>query len=206
METTEHAEPEWQTFRSQPAAFAHVRRIVHAFKGLIDEDVASQLCAETRFRDRLSAILMETYALSEHFGERDPSPAERRLALASGEEIEALVRQFGAVYWARAIVCHIEASAVVAVKEMLGDDAYAAAIEHRDLAGPSAELPANDELDGAVTSAGLRCMAAWCAGQPAGIGRRILLKLPDSWELAAPVAPPFDQVGARIVDRLLTAK
>jgi hypothetical protein len=52
-------------------------------------------------------------------------------------------------------------------------------------------------------SAGLRCLAAWCAHQPIGLAQRIRLKLPDSAELDGPVAPPFDQVGPAIVDRLL---
>jgi hypothetical protein len=128
--------------------------------------------------------------------------ASHRLALASSSELAASVRRFGAVYWGRAITGTIEAASVAVVKQTLGEDAYAAALANRDLAAGEHALPASHELDGAVTSAGLCCLAAWCAGQPAAIAQRIRLKLPASIELDGPVVPPFDQTGPLIVERL----
>jgi len=203
MESAEHTEAHWQTFRSQPAASAHPRRIVHAFDGLISDDIASKLAEDGRFRQRLSALLAETYALSDNFGADPPSGPIRRLALASSFDLTRWVRQFGAVYWARAIIGAIESSAVVALKRMLGDEAYAAALAHRDLAGPDGSLPDQTVLDQAVTSAGLRCLAAWCSRQPPAIAQRIRFKLPDNAELDGPLLQPFDEWGPRIVDRLM---
>src|SRR5215470_2383267 len=202
IESAEHMEARWQTFRSQPAAGAHPRRIVHVFDDVISDEVASKLVEDGRFRHRLSALLVETYGLSDDFGAHPPSDQSRRVALASSADLARSVRQFGAVYWARAIVGAIESSAVVALKQMLGDEAYAAALAHRDLAGPDNLLPAREALDQAVTSAGLICVAAWCARQPPAIAQRIRLKLPEYPELDGPVAPPFDEWGPRIVDRL----
>jgi YOP proteins translocation protein K (YscK) len=201
MESAEHTAAQWQTLRSQPAAFTHARRIVHAFDGLIGDEHASKLREEARFRDRLSALLIEAYAISDDFGDDVPSAPGRSFALTPSAELEALVRQFGAVYWARTIVGAIEATAVVPLKQRLGEDCYAAAIAHRDLAGPEC-APADQDLGDAVTSAGLRCLAAWCARQPAGIAQRIRLKLPGCAALDGPVEPPFDEAGPRIVDRL----
>src|SRR5215475_841611 len=204
MESAEHNEACWETFRSQPAMGVHPRHIVRAFGGVISDDIASKLAEEGRFHHRLSALLTETYALSDDFGTDPPSGPMRRLALASGSDLTRLIRQFGAVYWARAIVSAIESSAVVALKQMLGDEAYAAALAHRDLAGPDGSLPDQIILDQAVTSAGLCCLAAWCSRQPLAIAQRIRLKLPDNPELDGAAVQPFDEWGPRIVDRLLT--
>jgi hypothetical protein len=197
------AETRWLTFRSQPASFAHPRRIVHAFDGGIGDDVALALADDERFRNRLSALLTERYGLTEDVGEF-PSAALERLVLASSSELTKLVRQCGAVYWARAIVGTIDSKAVVALKQRLGDDTYAAALTHRDLAAVDQAHPTNDELDDAITAAGLRCLGAWCARAPAGIAQRIRLKLADRDELDGPPLPPFDALGPRIVDRVMT--
>src|SRR5262249_32199786 len=204
MESAEHTEAHWQTFRSQPAAGVHPRRIVHAFDGLVSDDVASKLADDGRFRHRLSALLTETYRLSDDFGDDPPSAQSRRLALAASSDLMRLIRQFGAIYWARAIVGAIESSAVVALKQVLGDEAYAAALAQRDLAGPDSALPGREAPDPPVPSPGLSCLAAWCARQPPAIAQRIRLKLPDSAEQDGAVVPPFDEWGPRIVDRLMS--
>ena len=201
MDAPQHADTQWQLFRTQPAAFAHAARLVRAFDGAIGEEVASQLAADDRFHNRLSRLLTEIYALSGDIDEVPGVPG-RRLALASSAELAASVRRFGAVYWGRAIAGTIESAAVVALKQPLGDDAYAAALANRDLAGGERALPAWPDLDGAVTSAGLCCLAAWCARQPAAIAQRIRLKLPESIALDGPVVAPFDQAGPLIVERL----
>ena len=202
MDGAQHAESQWRMFRAQPAAFAHAARVVRAFDGLIGEDVAAKFAAEERFHGRLSSLLTEIYALSDDDGGEEVHVSGQRLALASSGELAALVRRSGAVYWARAISGTIESAGVVALKQTLGDDAYAAALANRDLAAGERTLPAWKDLDGVVTSAGLRCLAAWCARQPVGLAQRIRLKLADSIELDGPVVPPFDQAGPAIVDRL----
>jgi hypothetical protein len=203
MEAAPHTEAQWQAFRTRSAAFAHASHVVRAFDGLISAETASQLAAEERFCDRLSILLAELSTLSDDLGTAPPSVPSRRLASASSAELAALVRRFGAVYWARAIVGTIESAAVVALKQTLGEDAYAAALAHRDLAGGERVLPAWEDLDGAVTSAGLCCLAAWCARQPVGLAQRIRLKLPHDTAFDEPVTAPFDQAGPAIVDRLL---
>lgn len=200
METTERTEAQTAIFRSQPAAYAHPRRIVRAFDGLINDDIASELLQEERFRDRLSTLLVKAYALSDEIGADPLSESGRPLVLAARADLMDWVRRFGAVYWARAIAGVIESSAVVALKEVLGDDTYAAALAHRALAGPDRRLPEHETLDAAITSAGLRCLAGWCSIQPAWIAQRIRLKVPDGTELDEPVVAPFDQAGPRIVD------
>jgi hypothetical protein len=206
MEKPERTEDRWEMFRSEPAAFAHVRRVVDAFGGLIADEIASKLRQEERFRARLSALLVEPHALSDDFGEGAPTDPVRQLASASGAHAEALVRRCGAVYWARALLGQIEATAVVAIKQALGDEAYAIAIAHRDLAGPDINLPPVSQLDAAVTAAGTRCLAAWCALQPPGVAQRVRLMLPVTAELAEPPAGPFEEAGPRIVDRLLASE
>jgi len=203
VEKPEQTEDQWETFRSQPAAFVHVRRIVDAFGGLIAQEVASKLRQEERFRARLSALLAEGHIWSDDFGEGAPSGPVRRLVLLSGAHAETLVRRCGAVYWARALLGQIEAGTVAAIRQALGDEAYAAAIAHRDLAGPDVNLPPPSQLDAAVMVAGTRCLAAWCDRQPDGIAQRVRLMLPDSPELAEPPGGPFEEAGPRIVDRLL---
>lgn len=200
MESAQHVEPEWQLFRMQPAAFAHPSHVVRAFDGLISEEIASTLVAEERFCGRLSTLLTELHALSD---DAVPSVAARRLASASSAELLAFVRRFGAVYWARAIAGTIESAAVVALKQTLGEEVYAAALAHRDLAGGERALPPWKDLDGAVMSAGLRCLAAWCAREGAGLTQRVRLRLPHDSAFDDPIVPPFDQAGPAIVDRLL---
>lgn len=203
MDGAQHADSQWQLFRTQPAAFAHATHVMRAFDGAISEEVALKLAAEERFRSRLSSLLTEIYVLSDDVGDEALSGPGRRLALASSAELAVSVRRFGAVYWARAIAGTIESAAVVALKQTLGDDVYAAALANRDLAGGERALPAWKDLDDAVTSAGLCCLSAWCARQPAGVAQRIRLKLASGIALDGPVVPPFDQAGPAIVDRLL---
>jgi hypothetical protein len=203
MEIAEHIEEQQATtFRSQPAAYAHPRRVVHAFGGLITERVASQLVEDERFRDRLSMLLAETYALPANDDAGPLSEAGKRLAAASGSDLMILARQFGAVYWARAIAGVIQSSAVVSLKQALGDEIYATALAHRDLAGPDRVLPEHEAIETATTAAGLRCIAAWCNAQPIWVAQRIRLKFPDGTELDEPAVAPFDEVGPPIVDRV----
>jgi hypothetical protein len=202
METAEHIEEQGSIFRSQLAAYVHPRRLVHAFGGLITDRVASELAKDDRFRDRLSMLLTETYALPADDGSGELSEAGKRLAVASGTDLMIMARRFGAVYWARAIAGVIQSSAVVTLKQSLGDDIYAAALAHRDLAGPDRVLPEHEAIETATTAAGLRCIAAWCSGQPAWVAQRIRLKFPDGTELDEPVVAPFDEVGPPIVDRV----
>jgi hypothetical protein len=202
METAEHIEEQGSTFRSQPAAYAHPRRVVHAFGGLITERVASQLLEDERFRDRVSILLTETYALPADDDAGELSEAGNRLAVASGTDLMIMARRFGAVYWARAIAGVIQSSAVVTLKQSLGDEIYTAALAHRDLAGPDRVLPEHETIETATTAAGLRCIAAWCSAQPAWVAQRIRLKFPDGTELDEPVAAPFDEVGPPIINRV----
>jgi hypothetical protein len=202
MDTTDHTDRQWATFRSQPAAYAHPRRIAGAFANAIDEGVASKLAAERRFWDRLSVVLGETYELSDGSGAPPPEPT-RRLILASSADLMGWVRRFGAVYWARAIAGVIESKAVVALKEALGDETYVVALAHRELAGPERALPAPEQFDAGILSAGLRCLAAWCNTQPAWIAQRIRLKVPDGTEFDESVVAPFDEAGPRIVERVI---
>ena len=199
MAGAEQAQAEWTVFGVRPAMHAHPRRIVHACGGLISEDVAVLLGSDQRFSDRLSALLVDAYGLSPT-GEGDPAVAP--LALAPADRLEAIVRQAGAVYWARAIVGQIDSSTVTAIKLMLGEESYAAAIAHRDLAGADVELPPLDAFEAAVMDAGYRCLAAWCARQPPGTAQRMRLKFAEDNAFDEPVAPPFDEAGASIVERL----
>jgi YOP proteins translocation protein K (YscK) len=203
METTDHTDRQWATFRSQPAAYAHPRRIKAAFANTIDEGVASKLAAERRFWDRLSVVLCEAYRLSDDTDDAPPSESAHRLILASSADLATWARRFGAVYWARAIAGVIESKAVVALKEALSDETYVVALAHRDLAGPERALPAPEQFDAAIASAGLRCLAAWCSTQPAWISQRIRLKVPDGTEFDEVVAAPFDEAGPRIVERVI---
>jgi YOP proteins translocation protein K (YscK) len=200
MESAVQTEAQRAIFRSPPVVHVHPRRVVDAFDGLIGEGIASKLLAEERFRDRLSELLAKTYALSGDVKADALSESARRLLLASGDDLMALVRRFGAIYWARAIASAIESSAVVALKEVLGDDNYAAALAHRALAGPDRALPDLEALDADITAAGLRCLAGWCSVQPAWIAQRIRLKVANGTELDGPVTAPFDEAGPRIVD------
>lgn len=202
MQTAEHIETQETIFRSQPATYTHPRRVVHVFDGLINECVGLNLLEDERFRDRLSTLLAESYALSDDFGSGQLPEAAQRLATASSTDLMILARRFGAVYWARAIAGVIQSNAVVALKEALGDDAYAAALAHRELAGPDRVLPEHETIDATTTAAGLRCIAAWCAAQPAWIAQRTRLKFPDGTELDEPIGAPFDEAGPRIVDRV----
>jgi hypothetical protein len=203
MDNPDHADRQWATFRSQPAAYAHPRRIAGAFAHAIDDGVASKLAAERRFWDRLSVVLGETYELADDPDAAAPSDSTRRLILASSADLMTFVRRFGAVYWARGIASVIQSSAVVALKDVLGDETYAAALAHRELAGPDRVLPEPERLDAAITSAGLRCLAAWCNTQPDWISQRIRLKVADGTELDDAVVAPFDEAGPRIVERVI---
>jgi hypothetical protein len=203
MHAAGHAAAQWAVFQSQPAAYAHPRRIAQAFAGAINESVAAKLAADKRFGDRLSDVLSEAYELADHTDGVLPSEPAQRLILAQGAELSAWVRRFGAVYWARAIAGVIESKAVVALKETLGEETYVTALAHRELAGPERVLPEIERLDATITSDGLRLLAAWCMGQPTWIAQRMRLKFPDGTEFDDAVIAPFDEAGPRIIDRVI---
>lgn len=200
MANAESGTAQWRIFSQQPAVFAHPRRIVHCFDGLIGEDVAARLGREERFRERLSGLIASSYGLSQDVGEAE-SPGAAIVTVIAAGRLDALMRRAGAVYWARAIVGRIRASAVIAIKEAVGEEAYAAAIAHRDLASADPELPDIEVLNAAIVTAGLNCLAAWCAQQPPGLAERVRLALGDDTDDA--VAAPFAQAGPPIVDRLI---
>lgn len=198
----------WHRFARTPSLGAHPAHVAALLDGAIDEDVAGRLGRSPRLAERLSGLLGRRHDLADIDAPADP--ADRAIALAATDEIEALCRRAGAVCWADPIAREIRASEVAALRQALGDDVYASALANREEAlspaalGMSAQEAASlgrDKIVAATREAGRRCFAAWLAIQPQGVADRVRLKLAPG---AAPPEPDelYRQFGPTIIRRV----
>lgn len=199
---------DWDRFSRTPSLGAHPAFIAELFGGALSEETAARIGRRPRFGERLSRMIAQRHGLAEIDAPADD--ADRAIALASGEELDALSRRAGAVCWADPIAREIRAPDVAALKEALGDDAYAAALANREeafspvtlgLGEPGAEALGRDQLVARSRASGRMCLAAWLTTQPRGVSDRVRLKL--SPEAVLPqVDEAYLEYGPAIVRRV----
>jgi hypothetical protein len=176
----------WDRFGRLPAAIAHPVHIAPLFDGGLDEETAGRLARHPRFAARVSRLLERRLALP--VVEGTPDAADRALALASAERLEALSRQAGAVCWGRAVAREIRGERVAALKAAIGEDAYAAALAHRSEALTddirlAPEVGASPEaLAAAITRDGRGCLAAWLFALSEAVALRVRLRFPAAFD------------------------
>lgn len=194
----------WERFADTPSLDAHPSRVAELFGGALGADQAGRLARRPRFAERLSGLLARRHGFGA--AQRPADIRDLAIALSSGDEIAALARRAGAVCWADPIAREVRAAEVAALKEAIGDDAYAAALAHRDEALPAVALGIDGAPDRATILTGVagsarQCLGGWLASQSAEIAQRVRLRLPVEAVADAP-QDIYLEAGPRIFRRL----
>jgi hypothetical protein len=134
-------------------------------------------------------------------GAASPTPVQAAALALDSRGLAELARRTGAVWLAASMVQMIDGPAIRDLVAAIGSELRQFAIHHYALAPPLSETVPVEALAGQIDVAGYRCLSAWCAAQPAPVGRRIALHLPAE----VPLAEPFRVHGPGIVDALLAA-
>jgi hypothetical protein len=195
------ADAGWEAFVTQPALYIEPSRLAVCFDGMVSVELCARLKTSLRLEERLSGLVHSRYGLARAVAAEDVSDTDRSIALASPEQLVEVVRRAGAIYWANSIATTIRAADAAAFDQALGESRCVIALANRDLSGPMQTITPYDQLGFRVIGDGLRCIGAWCKAQAAGIGQRVLLKLPAHPALDNAVQRPFDELGPAIVRR-----
>lgn len=198
----------WNRFARTPSLAAHPAYLAELFGGAIDAETAGRLGRYQRLAERLSRLVARRHRLAEIDAPADD--ADRAIALASDEELEALSRRAGAVCWADPIAREVRAVEVAAFKQALGEDAYQSALSNREealspaalgLTAAGAATLGRDQIVAASLDSGRRCLAAWLATQPEGVSDRVRLKLAPDAALPEP-NETYREYGPAIIRRV----
>jgi hypothetical protein len=186
---------------AQPALYIEPSRLAVCFDGMVDTELCGRLKTSRRLEARLSDLVCSRYGLARSIAADDVGDADRRIALASSEQLVELVRRAGAIYWANGIANTVRAADAAAVDAALGDSLCVVALANRDLSGPMQPLAPYDQLGLRVIEDGFRCLGGWCKAQSPGVGLRVRLKLAPNAALDDAVKTPFDELGPAIIRR-----
>jgi hypothetical protein len=192
---------EWDAFMRYPIAYVEASQLEACFDGRLGTELCERLKGAARLRARLSEMLIDHCEL---VPECDPflvDDDDRTIALASADRLCELSERAGAIYWGRTITRVILAAHVKALQEQLGEPLCALALAHQDLSGPEQPLEPVETIGLRIKDDGWRCLAAWCASQPAAVNARVRLKLAarEAFDTAADVS--FGECGPAIVRR-----
>lgn len=198
---SETLDADWQEFLDNPASYATSDRLSESLDGDISSSGCRLLLSSGRLQGRLSR------RLSSHFGLSDTAltlaAEDRSVALLSGEALEGLAVQCGAVLWANSIAGMIGKEDAAVLHGHLGDDTVASALGHRDLSAPPRPIGSLETIADRVRLDGWSCFYAWLAEMPQAVDARLRLKLPeDEWGTAT-LDPDHIQLGPSIVRRVI---
>lgn len=191
----------WRSFMTEPASYAEGSRLAACFGAPVKPELGSRLLESARMRAQVSALLTARYELPAWIAPEECTEQDRAIALLSANELQALVKLAGAIYWSSAMASAVLAKEVQALHDAVSAEICATAIRHRDLAAPGFALGSLDTLADRIMDDGWRCLAAWCDAMPNGIGKRVRLKLPASPLLDTLATSPFVERGPEIVRR-----
>jgi hypothetical protein len=190
---------DWATLMTQPAVYVDLARLVSCFDNQVSAGLCERLRGASRLHDRLSALIIEHYALAPPIPPEAMSELDRTIALLPVARVADLVRRAGAVYWAKAIANAVRADEVKWLHEQLGGTLYAFALANRSSSGTAEILEPLAGAAARIAEDGMRCLGAWCQSQPGAVGSRVRLKSAASPALDDPPQSPFDELGPAIV-------
>jgi hypothetical protein len=131
-----------------------------------------------------------------------PTPSALQVVALSLDTtgLTRLAHHAGAIWHAASVARLIDGSAVRDLIAAIEPQLRLFAIRNNALAPPIIDDLAPDALPEDIVRSGQRCLAAWCAAQPASVGVRIVLRL------ASDLAPHHShrEFGPALVDSLLT--
>lgn len=195
------ADPVWRAFLEKPVSYIHTSRLT----GALNDELSAELCDSLRncerLQGRLSAVIAGRAALPDLAPTDIVDPQDRSIAVASADELAAIISHAGAVCWAGAMAGAVRGQHVAALEGALGAELCRFAVKHRELAGPAQPLEPYETLRERVMADGWRCYEAWCDAVPPAIGARARLKSPAGRDESGRGDPFFAKVGPAIVRR-----
>lgn len=168
---------EWQEFWSNPAGYADAGWLSDCFDSQISFDACERMLETPRLQPRLSKLLAERHELTAKDLPQTPQEIDRRIALASGDELERLALRAGAIYWANSLAAVIDGRQAGAIQTALGPELCALAVANRDVSGPTKPLKPLENLSGRIFADGLTCLESWLQDMPPQLSKRVRLKL-----------------------------
>ncbi len=196
-------EDAWRSFLNRPALYAAAGRLASCFDGAIADEACTHMLGAGRLEVRLSRLIGEYYGLD--LPDEDPDEADRLIALCDAKRLADIALKAGAIYWSASFAGVIRRDTMAALHAQLSEALCEFALLNRDLGGPDQAIEPMVGLAERVAADGRRCLAAWCAALPAGVGTRVRLKLSPSPELDDLAPGPFAQLGAAIIRRAASA-
>jgi len=177
---------QWADIAATPLRFVHPSRIAASFKDVVALSAAGQLAASPRIAGRLERLVADHYGLPAFPDQMAMDDGDLRLMLMTQDELQEFAWSAGAVYWAHVLSGEIRASAVAALKAIVGEAAFALALAHRDLAGDEPRPDDPEELRTLIQRDGDACLASWHASMPPALQAWLQLKLPESRSFVPP--------------------
>lgn len=167
----------WQTLCADPLGFVHRQALLDCL-GDGPEPLREHVLAQSRFRQRLLARLMQHYGLQPLA--QLPTPEEGALAvlrLAPGA-FARLPRLCGAIWHGATLAREVRGPVLQQLREQLGSGIYEQALAARALAGAADLLREPAALVAAIDQDGAACVSAWLHSQPDALRAWLLLRLP----------------------------
>ena len=137
----------------------------------------------------LSKYLLSCFELSSHFDYEFNSP-EKRIALASTDELLKLILYIGIVLNERVIRSVIMRSQRTRLEQCLGEEAYYFAVKkaqflsghnHPETSSVAIDWANTDRFKSALMASGLKVLSTVYDDMPGAFKKRLSLKLPKSW-------------------------
>ncbi|WP_157188274.1 SctK family type III secretion system sorting platform protein [Nitratireductor pacificus] len=184
-----------------PADYARPGRLAACFDGAIGIAACADMLAAERLRPRLTTLLLSHYDIPRSFPAGQVDEKDRRVALATREELQDIVLRAGAIRWAGSFAGIIMSADAAALNAVLGTDLSGFAMANRDLSGPVRPIEDLDGLPDRLTADGWRCLAAWCRAVPQAVGARVRLRLePEEMAVENPIGD-FAEAGPIVIRR-----
>lgn len=169
-----------------PLAALDPDRVAAALGLSLTEELRERLLATPRLAPRVARLVAARRLLGSW--ETAPfKPAERRLMQLDHQAFRRLGLAAGAVWHADALRATIMAKPRTILLDGLGEEIYALAIAHPDLAVDLDENHSAETLLEAIAEDGLACLAAWCDTLDPAAGAWFHMKLPADMTAPRPL-------------------
>lgn len=179
------------TFNSAPASYLHSSYL----QGLLPPEPLEKILSIPRAQTKLNALLLEKFNLKNAFY-TDFSSMYLRLALLDTTTLEELMLYAGIIYYSTNITQIVEKTALIGLKEKIGEKAYFFGVKKAPLFNRvkpqlTTLSPNPSNLYTGMLIAGQRMFEHLFAGDPYSITQRFQLKLPSdyTWNFGRVVTP-----------------
>jgi hypothetical protein len=193
---------EWQGFLDSPADYVAPERLSECLGGQISPTGCQLLLRSRRLQTRLSQRLVKHYRLTST-AKGGITEEDRAIALLAAEKFSELALRSGAVFWATSIAGAIGKKEAAVLHSRLGENVITCALRHRGLSAPGRPVGDAEAALEEIEADGWRCIHGWLADAPALIAARLRLKFADDLPGKKSVTPEHEELGAKIVRRVI---